>query len=135
MDKNNDFSVAPSNPRALTVTWCDEDGDEQSLAVPARFDVCPDCEGSGCTLVASIRDCAYSREDFAEDPDFEEGYFGGRYDETCRTCRGLRVVQVADPDSLAWRPAHAAALQQAEEQAMEQARCAAEEAAERRMGA
>lgn len=124
-----------SNPRALTVTWCDEDGDEQSLAVPARFEVCPDCEGTGRTLHASLRDHAYSREDFDADPDFEAGYFGGRYDVQCPTCVGLRVVSVPDPDSLAWRPEHTAALEAAEEQGRDAARWAAEEAAERRMGA
>ena len=35
-----------------------------------------------------------SSEDFDEDPDFQEDYFSGLYDVTCKTCHGRNVILV-----------------------------------------
>ena len=57
-----------------------------------KWMVCPVCEGEGKTVNPAIDCQGLTREDFAEDPDFEESYFRGDYDITCRACHGQRVV-------------------------------------------
>jgi hypothetical protein len=54
--------------------------------------VCPTCEGEGKHVNPSIDSHGISREEFDEDPDFEEAYFSGAYDVTCVECKGQRVV-------------------------------------------
>ncbi|MBK8583270.1 MAG: hypothetical protein IPL86_16075 [Flavobacteriales bacterium] len=91
----------------------DAEGDEVTVSAPAKMAVCHDCEGEGCVLTASIRNHAYSQEEFAEafyddrDGDLEDGqspaeqYFrhGGRYDVVCPTCKGRNVVLVLDREA------------------------------------
>lgn len=55
-------------------------------------------------------DCGgLSREDFDEDPEFEEGYFSGQYDVACNACGGRTTVREVDESRLspellkAWR--------------------------------
>lgn len=62
------------------------------LEVPAVFDICPTCKGKGTHVNPSIDRHGLTREDFLEDPDFEEEYFNGTYDIKCNECDGLRVV-------------------------------------------
>jgi hypothetical protein len=81
-----------------TVTITDEDGNE--LSIPAHFEVCPRCEGEGSHVNPAVDGNGLTAEDFAEDPDFEEGYFEGRYDVTCERCNGARVIAVVDPSRL-----------------------------------
>ena len=81
----------------LTSRWDEWD----PVTVPARFEVCPDCEGDGSVLIAAIREHAYSREEFEESfPDDEdrEAYFcpGSYLHEPCPTCEGRRVAEVPD---------------------------------------
>lgn len=85
-----------------TVTIYDEDDDiEREVELPACYEVCPDCEGHGSHLTPSIRNHAYSMEEFNDafyEDDEKEEYFkrGGRYDVVCGTCSGKRVVLVVD---------------------------------------
>jgi hypothetical protein len=81
------------------------------------------------------------REEFDEDPDFEEAYFRGVYDVKCHTCDGLRVVLVrpeierefeGEPKHRKLQRALLAELRSLDE---EQADYERERAAERRMGA
>ena len=123
----------------IELSWEDDNGDEQQAHVPAKRVLCPECDGAGTTLCDSLRGVAFTAEDMADDPDFEEGYFGGRYDQTCRRCNGLRVVQVADPESRSWKPEHTEWLEAYERCAADreasQREFEAECAAERRAGA
>lgn len=71
------------------------------VAFPCRWVECPTCDGRGHHVNPSIDAGGLTRSDFDEDPDFEEGYFGGRYDVTCYECRGRRVVPTVDVHALA----------------------------------
>lgn len=72
------------------------EGEEYSL--PAKFAVCDDCEGEGKHMRSSMRDIAYTPEEFHESFSEEEQdlYFGGGYDVTCESCKGKRVVLAVD---------------------------------------
>lgn len=82
----------------------DEDGNEFSVTLPAKYGVCTECEGHGTIMNPSIAEHAYSMEEFLESYDEEERehYFkrGGMYDIPCTECKGARVVDVVDEDSL-----------------------------------
>ena len=75
----------------------DDDGAEIEAWVHFKWEVCDTCEGKGSHVNPSIDCGGLSREDFDEDPDFEEGYFSGRYDVRCYGCDGRRVTAVPDP--------------------------------------
>jgi hypothetical protein len=62
--------------------------------LPARFDVCPTCDGKGSHVNPSIDDNGICASDFYEDPDFAESYFAGCYDVPCNECKGKRVIMV-----------------------------------------
>ena len=72
-------------------TYWNEDGDEVNAEVPGKYEVCGRCMGTGVTEPDGFSD-GFTRDDFADDPDFAEDYFQGRYDVQCSECKGLRVV-------------------------------------------
>lgn len=59
-----------------------------------KFEVCPECEGSGRVLGSAFRGQALE-QDLSDDPEFMEGYLSGFYDVQCEECHGLRVVDVS----------------------------------------
>lgn len=61
------------------------------MTLPIKNEVCSLCSGTGKTTDPNIDCGGISREDFAEDPDFEHDYFSGRYDQTCARCKGINV--------------------------------------------
>lgn len=67
---------------------------------PVHFIVCPTCEGRGTHVNPSIDSGGIEVEDFYEDPDFAEAYFGGAYDVSCHECGGQRVVEEPDEDAM-----------------------------------
>lgn len=74
-------------------------GEEQvefEVTLPSKFEVCPTCEGRGKHVNRNIDGNGLTREDFEEDPDFEEAYFRGDYDVSCEECDGQRVFPVVD---------------------------------------
>lgn len=73
-------------------------GDE--IQIPAKYEVCDNCQGRGTTVDPAIDGNGLSGEEFAEDPDFAEDYFGGHYDVQCRECKGNRVKLHADWDKM-----------------------------------
>ncbi len=77
----------------------DSDTEGTEFSIPTVKAICWDCGGEGHTLVEGLRGDV--TEMVNEDPDFAEGYFGGRYDETCRTCHGKNVVDAPNYDALA----------------------------------
>lgn len=89
------------NEAAMTVTLTveNEDGLEEELTLPAKFEVCSICRGKGTVVNPNIDRHGISPEEFAEDPDFEEAYFSGAYDQSCGWCGGRRVEAVPDPKS------------------------------------
>ena len=60
----------------------------------ARVVVCPDCKGEGKILTPSLRNVAFTSEDFEQDPDFKEQMLGGYYDVECPTCKGRNVITI-----------------------------------------
>ena len=84
-----------SNP---TVTITAENGEE--LRLPAHFEVCYRCGGTGIHVNPSIDGHGLTAEDFAEDPDFAEAYMRGVYDVTCEECGGDKVVATVTVEAL-----------------------------------
>ena len=76
----------------------DDDDVEFEVEIPSKFEVCGMCEGKGSHVNRNIDGNGLTREDFEEDPDFEEAYFRGDYDVPCEECHGLRVVPVVDEE-------------------------------------
>jgi len=111
----------------------DDEGEEYEMEFPFKWGVCPTCDGRGQHVNPSIDCNGLTAEDFAEDPDFREQYFGGSYDEQCCQCDGRTTVPVIDDKNLNDEQKKAMKDWEAHLQCM--AEIDAEEAAERRMGA
>ena len=89
----------------IQITIFRDGGDvEETLTVPARYEICPTCEGCGTDRGASV-ECdggGFTSSEWAEqDDDFKAGYLAGAYDQPCASCRGTpgRVL-VPDLDAL-----------------------------------
>jgi hypothetical protein len=80
----------------ILLKWENADGDECEFKAPANWEVCPRCRGEGKHIAPGIDDHGITAEEFAEDPDFAEAYWGGVYDVDCSECNGRRVVAVPD---------------------------------------
>lgn len=83
-------------PATAPVVYMD-DGSEVEL--PVKWAVCPVCEGRGTHVNPAIDAGGLTAEDFADDPDFAEGYMRGDYDQTCNHCKGRTTVQTTDEDA------------------------------------
>ena len=70
-----------------------------NVNLPVRRIVCPTCDGTGTHVNPSIDGNGISAEDFANDPDFAESYFGGHFDVRCHECDGRNVIEVIDEDA------------------------------------
>jgi hypothetical protein len=112
------------------MTFTLEDGEGTEVEIPARYEVCGTCEGKGTHVNPSIDSHGLTWDDFAEDPDFAEGYWEGRYDVPCNECGGRRVSPVVDESR-----ATEAQQKMFNDWAESIAEMEAEMAAERRMGA
>ena len=89
-----DGDIAKPNEDSRTAWLDDEKGDlPEAFEVRSSYIVCPTCAGHGTHVNPSIDAHGIGREEFDEDPYFEEAYFSGMYDVTCNQCNGLRVVQ------------------------------------------
>ena len=95
--------------RRMVIKWeCEDDeGETVTHEFPARFEVCPTCDGKGTHVNPSIDASGYypdEDDDYGYDEDDEYGtpYERGVYDVPCATCSGKRVVleidrRAADP--------------------------------------
>ena len=79
-----------------------EDDTTEFVQIPAKYEVCPCCEGRGTQVNPAIDGHGISAAAFDEDPDFGEAYFSGAYDVRCDECGGERVVM--EPDEEACNP-------------------------------
>ncbi len=123
------------NTLSIVILAADADGEfEETLTVPAKWEICPVCEGCGTDRGASV-ECdggGFTSSEWAEqDDEFRENYLSGVYDKPCYACRGhAGRIQVIDREAA--DPAIIAAYDQhRREEAEYRALCAAE----RRMGA
>ncbi len=65
-----------------------------------KFEVCPICEGEGKYVNPNIDSQGITEDEMEElGEDFEEDYFAGNFDVTCKCCRGARVVTVEQLES------------------------------------
>lgn len=73
----------------------DHDGSDH-ITVNGKFDVCPQCHGTGHHVRHDLDDTALV-EGMEADGDTEglEGYFAGHFDEICTLCEGKNVIPVA----------------------------------------
>ena len=126
----------------MTITI--DDGEvEETIKVPSKFEVCPECEGCGTDRGRSV-ECdggGFTASEWAEacddDPDygdddepgFARKYFSGFYDRPCECCKGKRVIEVIDRDR-----ADPAIVARYDEQVQADAEYAAQRRAEMRMG-
>lgn len=78
---------------------CDADMVDAEETLPWKYEVCGVCEGKGKTVNPAIDAGGLSRE-MMDDPDFMDGYMSGVYDQSCRRCKGKRVVPAVDWDAL-----------------------------------
>lgn len=104
---------------------------ETELDVPCKYEVCWRCEGKGTHVNPSIDGHGLTRDDFADDPDFAEAYFEGRYDITCQTCNGRNVLP--HPDETHKKLSVRLAIRLWEQQQEQRAAWDREDAAIRRM--
>ena len=70
--------------------------EEYGVKLPTKWKVCGTCNGSGIMV---LNHAAFTREDFDEDPDFEEDYFSGVYDQPCDGCNGRTTTLEVDEDN------------------------------------
>ena len=76
-----------------------EDADGRVYKLPARYQVCSRCEGSGSHVNPAIDGNGIAADDFYGpdwDDESREAYLTGRYDVRCEVCKGQRVVAVLD---------------------------------------
>ncbi len=82
----------------ITFETLDEETRDITVELPAKYEVCERCRGEGKHDHPAFSN-GFSREDFDEDPDFEEGYFRGDYDVICEECKGRTTVLVVDEEA------------------------------------
>lgn len=104
---------------------------------PARWAVCPACDGGGTDRGASV-ECdggGFTGSEWRDlDPDFRRDYLSGRYDRPCYTCKGRTTVLEIDEEACTgWR--FRILLAEYRRQMADSAEIDAMHAAERRMGA
>jgi hypothetical protein len=112
------------------ITVYTDDGAELELSLPAKFEVCSRCRGTGSHVNPAVDGHGIPAHEFVEDPDFAESYFAGVYDVPCERCHGKRVVEAFDWSKLTDEQ-KALIIRTRREEAEYEAECAAE----RRMGA
>lgn len=102
----------------------DFDGNEVTHRLACEWAVCGTCRGNGKHVNANIDCGGLTREDFDEDPGFEEAYMNGNYDVTCNECGGRRVTPVickTDPMAEAYNKYRQSCWDDARESAAERA--------------
>lgn len=122
--------------QTLKITvYTNRDGIDVEL--PARWAVCPACDGGGTDRGAHY-ECdggGFTASEWAEqDEDFRDDYMAGRLDRTCETCKGRTTILEIDEEACTgWR--NRILLKAYREQQADSADIDAMQAAERRMGA
>ena len=89
-------------PNTITLTIYGDRGEHQ-FRFPARWIICPDCEGCGTDRGASV-ECdggGFTASEWAEqDDDFKADYLAGRYDRPCRPCKGKGRIMAVDKNAI-----------------------------------
>lgn len=80
----------------ITFLTLDAETAEVEVELPAKYEVCDRCRGTGKHVNPAVDGNGISQEEFDEDPDFRESYMSGVYDVRCEECKGERVVLEVD---------------------------------------
>ena len=83
-----------NNP--LEFTYENDEGEEVTVIFPSHWAICDCCRGNGTRVNPNVDGHGISRDEFDEDPEFEEDYRSGVYDISCSECYGTGKVQVPD---------------------------------------
>lgn len=122
----------------MEITFENSAGEEITVKLPTKKEVCSNCEGTGTQLCSGMRGEVYTAEEFAEsfDEEQQEEYFrpGGRYDVLCEVCKGKNVVDEVDEDKCKGNPELVEALAALDKQEQDECAHRAECEAERRAG-
>jgi hypothetical protein len=123
-----------SGKPVFTYVTFDSSGEEVTISLPAKFEVCHRCRGEGSHTNPSIDGNGITASEMDElGDDFREDYMRGVYDVTCSVCHGARVVAV--PDRARWTAAQKRAYAKHEREEEQNDREYASEAHLRRMEA
>lgn len=86
--------------KRMTFTFEVDEGEDEEPAVyvlPAKYEVCPTCNGCGSHVNPSVDAGGYNSDDDDYDPETGESlYWSGAYDQTCATCNGRTTVPTID---------------------------------------
>lgn len=80
--------------------WDDDLEDVVPVELPAKYEVCGQCNGHGTQCKLGAMTGSEWHEACHDDEDFAENYKSGLYDEACSCCKGQRVVAVVDEDAI-----------------------------------
>ena len=88
------YNNRDADEQLMVIRWETEDAEGEPVvhAFPARFEVCPTCDGKGTHTNPSIDAGGY----YPEDEDDLDAYVSGVFTQTCGTCHGKRVVLEID---------------------------------------
>ncbi len=76
--------------------WNEETERYETVHLPAKYEVCPDCKGEG---KSSAYLGAFTRDELDEMGDeFIDDYRAGNFDRPCERCAGNRVIAVVDEE-------------------------------------
>jgi hypothetical protein len=97
-ERGDFFTAINEGTMKLLIVLENDEGEEVETWLPFKYEACDVCDGKGKHVDPAIDSHGLSREDFDEDPDFEESYFRGDYDVTCHQCGGKNVYPVLDEE-------------------------------------
>lgn len=91
---------ASGRPVILFDLFDDDVGADVEIELPARFETCGRCEGTGRVMNEAIAEHAYGEDEWRkQDEDFKVEYMrggAGIYGVRCPACNGRNVVAVPD---------------------------------------
>lgn len=124
--------------RTLKITIENENGEEEEISLPGKYEVCSSCLGEGTHVNPNIDGHGITAEEWEQDWDDEsrDMYFSGGYDVTCYQCQGQRVTLDIDEDwiNTSGTDQQKEALVRYHDNLLFEADCRRQEALERAMG-
>jgi hypothetical protein len=86
--------IGNGTPDTCTDEEYENEANWKDLFLPAKYEVCPTCQGKGTT---SNHLGAFTSDQMDEmDDDWKDDYIAGTFDRNCEECKGQRVILVPD---------------------------------------